>query len=74
MANNPIAQVPRWTVSSPSVLLLLVLIALVTPSKALGYADPGTGAYVYQAVYAGFLAGIFYLRKILNHVSGKQKK
>jgi hypothetical protein len=73
-ADNPIAQLQRGAVSSASALFILVLITFATPSNALGYGDPGTGAFVYQAVYAGFLAGIFYLRKILNHFWGKQKK
>jgi hypothetical protein len=55
-----------------AVLLLLPLL-LVTPSQAFGYADPGTGAFVYQAAYAAFLGGSFYLRKILNRIWGKRK-
>ncbi|HEY1755829.1 MAG TPA: hypothetical protein VGG72_10565 [Bryobacteraceae bacterium] len=55
-------------------LLLLVLpLLLATPSKALGYADPGTGAFVYQAAYAVFLGGSFYLRKFLNKIWPRRK-
>lgn len=40
-------------------LALLVLpLLLATPSKAYGYADPGTGAFLYQAAYAVFLEGV----------------
>jgi hypothetical protein len=69
-AAGPVAQLPRAAFA----LLLLAALLLVSPSKALAYGDPGTGAFVYQAVYAGFLAGTFYLRKILNRLWGKRKK
>jgi hypothetical protein len=46
--------------------LLVLPLLLATPSKAQGYADPGTGAFVYQAAYAAFLGGTFYLRRFLN--------
>jgi hypothetical protein len=49
-------------------LLLLLPLMLTTPSKAFGYADPGTGAFIYQAAYAAFLGGSFYLRKLLDRV------
>jgi hypothetical protein len=54
-------------------LLLLLPLILVTPCRALGYADPGTGAFVYQAIYAAFLGGSFYLRKLLDRFWGKRK-
>ena len=47
-------------------MLLVAPLLLATPSQALGYADPGTGAFVYQAAYAAFLGGTFYLRRLLN--------
>jgi hypothetical protein len=47
-------------------LLLLVPLMLATPSKASAYADPGSGAFIYQAAYAAFLGGSFYLRKLLD--------
>jgi hypothetical protein len=53
--------------------LLLLPLMLVTPSKAHGYADPGTGAFVYQAAYAAFLGGSFYLRKLLDRIFSKRK-
>jgi hypothetical protein len=47
-------------------LLIMLPLLLATPARAYGYADPGTGAFVYQAAYAAFLGGSFYLRKLLN--------
>ena len=58
--------------AAPFALLLLPL-ALATPSQAFGYTDPGTGAFVYQAAYAAFLGGSFYLRKLLNRIWSKRK-
>lgn len=57
-----------------SKLFLLVLpLLLVTPRSAYGYADPGTGAFLYQAAYAAFLGVSFYLRKFLDRI-GKRNK
>jgi hypothetical protein len=54
-------------------LLTCVPLLLVSPARAYGYADPGTGAFVYQTLYAAFLGGTFYLRKFLNRYWGKRK-
>jgi hypothetical protein len=56
-----------------TVFLLLLPLTLATPSQAFGYADPGTGAFVYQAAYALFLGGSFYLRKLLDRIWSKRK-
>jgi hypothetical protein len=53
--------------------LLVLPLLLATPSKASAYADPGTGAFVYQAAYAAFLGGTFYLRKFLNRFWQRRK-
>jgi hypothetical protein len=55
-------------------MLLLVPLMLATPSRASAYADPGTGAFMYQAAYAAFLGGSFYLRKLLDRFWPKRKK
>ena len=54
-------------------MLLVAPLLLATPSQAYGYADPGTGAFVYQAAYAAFLGGTFYLRRFLDRFWGKRK-
>ena len=54
-------------------LLLWMPLVLVSPEKAFGYADPGTGAFFYQAAYAAFLGASFYLRKLLDRVFGRRK-
>lgn len=55
-----------------AVLLWLPLV-LVSPSRAFGYTDPGTGAFVYQAAYAAFLGGTYYLRRFLDRFFGRRK-
>lgn len=54
-------------------VLLLIPLLLVSPAKAYGYADPGSGAFVYQAAYAAFLGGTFYLRRFLDRVLRRRK-
>ncbi len=53
--------------------LLVAPLLLATPSRAYGYADPGTGAFVYQAAYAAFLGGTFYLRRFLDRFWSRRK-
>jgi hypothetical protein len=55
------------------VLLCCGALLLVTPAKAYGYADPGTGAFVYQAAYAAVLGGTFYLRRFLGRLFPRRK-
>jgi hypothetical protein len=65
---------PSLTIAKASLFLLPLLpLVLTTPSKAYGYTDPGTGAFVYQAAYAAFLGGSFYLRKLLDRIFSKRK-
>jgi len=51
-----------------SLVVLCATLLLATPARAYAYADPGTGAFVYQAAYAAFLGGAFYLRRFLNRL------
>jgi hypothetical protein len=54
--------------ATTTLLLACLPLLLSTPAKAYGYADPGTGAFLYQAFYAAFLGGTFYFRKFLDRV------
>ncbi|MBZ5603962.1 MAG: hypothetical protein LAO79_16810 [Acidobacteriia bacterium] len=54
-------------------LLVCAPLLLASPSKAFAYADPGTGAFIYQAAYAAFLGGAFYFRKFLDRFWGRRK-
>jgi len=54
--------------------LLWTPLLLALPGTASAYADPGTGAFVYQAAYAAFLGGAYYLRKMLDRLWRQEKK
>lgn len=63
-------SLPAWVKGS----LLLLPLLLASPSKAYGYVDPGSGSYVYQAIYAACIGGAFYFRKFLGRIFGKRNK
>jgi hypothetical protein len=50
----------------------LILALLSSPGAAYGYADPGSGAFLYQAAYAAFLGGSFYLRRFLSRLKKRR--
>ena len=58
--------------SFASLALVAIVVLLASPSHLLGYADPGTGAFLYQAVYAACIGGVFYFRKFLNRIFRKR--
>jgi hypothetical protein len=45
--------------SKSKLLLLLASLALLTPTNAWAYLDPGTGSYVLQLIVAGLLGALF---------------
>ena len=53
--------------------LTLTLLALIaaTPLPASAYADPGSGAFLLQALYAAVIGGMFYFRKFLSRLTGR---
>lgn len=63
----------KLTLAVVNTLLLVFPLMLATPAKASAYADPGTGAFVYQAAYAAFLGGTYYLRKLLDRIWTRRK-
>ena len=69
-------QKPNRSVFSilTKVLLLWIPLLLISPRDAFGYADPGSGAFVYQAAYAAFLGGTYYFRRILNYLWPGRKR
>ena len=64
----------KFVICITRALLLWVPLLLVSPAKAYGYADPGTGAFVYQAAYAAFLGGTFYLRRFLDQIFRRRRE
>lgn len=63
----------RSFVRVSSSALLGIAVLLSCPSNLFGYADPGTGAFLYQAAYAAFIGGAFYFRKFLNRIFRKRQ-
>ena len=55
------------------VVLLWLPLLLASPGTAFGYADPGSGAFIYQAAYAVFLGGAYYVRTFLNKIWPRRK-
>jgi hypothetical protein len=51
---------------------LAIVILLASPCHLFGYADPGTGAFLYQALYAACIGGVFYFRKFLSRIFRKR--
>jgi hypothetical protein len=64
------SSLPGWVTAS----FLLLPLLLASPSKAYGYVDPGSGSFVYQAIYAACIGGAFYFRKFLGRIFGKRNK
>ncbi|HSP68813.1 MAG TPA: hypothetical protein VLN48_13880 [Bryobacteraceae bacterium] len=58
--------------SLASLVLVAIVVLMASPSHLLGYADPGTGAFLYQAVYAACIGGVFYFRKFLSRIFRKR--
>jgi hypothetical protein len=56
------------------IMALLFLLSFATESQAHAYADPGSGALIWQLFAASLLAVPFYLRKALNWIRKKAKK
>ncbi len=54
-------------------LKVLALLAIfLTPASA--YADPGSGALIYQLMSAAFVGGLFYARRIWRFVFRRERK
>ncbi len=65
---------PKFVTFLTRALLLWVPLLLASPVKAHAYADPGTGAFLYQAAYAAFLGGTFYLRRFLDQMFRRRRE
>ena len=54
--------------------LALVGLLLWLPERASAYADPGSGALLWQTLIAAFVGAIFYFRRALIRVFGTRKR
>ena len=57
--------------SSSRLLGTVVVLALLAPAPASAYTDPGTGAMIWQLLVGAGIGGLFYLRRIINWISGR---
>jgi len=64
---------PNRHIHMAGLALVGIVLLLSSPVRAFGYADPGTGAFLYQAAYAAFIGGAFYFRKFLNRIFRKRQ-
>ncbi len=53
--------------------LLTVLLLLMAEREARAYTDPGSGMLIWQMLVAGFVGGMFYLRKFTSKLRLKKK-
>ena len=72
VSSTTIRRVPGAPVVVRVSLILLPLIFL-TPRPADAYVDPGSGALMYQTMYAVCLGGFFYIRRLLDRVWSRRK-
>jgi len=55
-----------WAVllrSSLATFLIAILLLFATERQAMAYTDPGSGALIWQALVAGFVGLLFYVRR-----------
>jgi hypothetical protein len=58
--------------SSIRSLLIAMLLLFATERQALAYTDPGTGALIWQALVAGFVGLLFYVRRFTTWFKSKR--
>ncbi len=49
-------------------LLLVVLTFSTASSFCFGYVDPGAGHLLWQALFAGFFGGLFFLKRLFSFI------
>jgi hypothetical protein len=58
----------RWRSS-----LLLTVLLVATERNLQAYADPGSGALIWQVLVAGFVGALYYVRKIAEFFRRKNR-
>lgn len=56
------------------VATLAVALVLAVPTDAAAYLDPGTGSCIVQALVAGFLAGVVFLREARTNLAARLRR
>jgi hypothetical protein len=57
-----------------STILLAILLLVFFEREARAYADPGSGALLWQILVAGFMGALFYARRVFGWIRGKSRK
>jgi len=55
-------------------LLSVVMLLICLEREAKAYADPGSGALVWQVLVAGFFGTMFYIRRIFGWLRSKGQR
>ena len=58
--------------SSLTTFLIAILLLIATERQAMAYTDPGSGALIWQALVAGFVGLLFYVRRITTWFNKKK--
>lgn len=58
--------------SAMKTLAAVVLLLLAGEREASAYTDPGSGALIWQMLMAGFVGGLFYVRRFTAWFRGKR--
>jgi hypothetical protein len=54
--------------------VLLAAAFVACEQQAHAYTDPGSGALIWQVAVAGFVGGLFYVRRIKTYLTGLIKR
>lgn len=65
-----------WIATFLQVSLAILAILYITEKDALAYADPGSGALIWQMIVASMVGALFYFRKFLSKLRtwGRKKE
>lgn len=57
-----------------SIVLTVLLLTALSERPAYAYADPGSGALMWQALMAAVAGAAFYFRRFLSRFTDRQRK
>jgi hypothetical protein len=63
----------RWFRDAMRGVALLLGLLVAAEKEARAYTDPGSGALVWQMVVAGFVGGLYYVRKFAMWFKARKK-
>lgn len=63
-----------WIVTTLQLSIAVLAILYITEKEALAYADPGSGALIWQMAVASMFGALFYFRKFVTRLRSWGKK